>query len=337
MNTPVGRKLSSVAGAVLLWLAAIALINSSVVSSHGNLAGSCSGVPRRFLLAANGDVAEGRRRYAATAEWRRRERIDSILHEPHPNFDLIKRHYPHFFHLRGKRNEPVYYESPAKMNLEALKAAGLSMADLLRHYAFLTEFMWSSNVEPSDEGKSIYVIDLDGIRLQDFVGDVVRFVKSAADFTSKHYPERSGNIFVVNVPRWFNVIWRVVKPVVDPVTLEKIQILPRGDDEGIRLALLEKIPLENIPPEYGGGSVPLGYSPEERKLAGLMRHNNYHLTPPSGHWNHPGFEHELQTCTFCAYQQPPAQPHHQYQKASGQSDSCRPPPSPHRGWQQETS
>ena len=63
-----------------------------------------------------------------------------------------------------------------------------------------------------------------------------------------------------------------VKPMVDEVTLQKINIL-RGKEE-IFNALLEKIPIENIPPEYGGQSMPLGHSPEEHALRELMQHNN---------------------------------------------------------------
>jgi len=68
------------------------------------------------------------------------------------------------------------------------------------------------------------------------------------------------------------VIWGVVKPMVDPVTLEKIYIL-RGQDE-IREAMEERMPIESIPPEYGGKSMPLGESPEEKLLHELMEHNN---------------------------------------------------------------
>lgn len=59
---------------------------------------------------------------------------------------------------------------------------------------------------------------------------------------------------------------------VDEVTLKKINIL-RGKEQ-IFNALLEKIPIENIPPEYGGQSMPLGQSPEEHALRELIMHNN---------------------------------------------------------------
>ena len=59
---------------------------------------------------------------------------------------------------------------------------------------------------------------------------------------------------------------------VDEVTLKKISIV-RGKDEAFA-ALSEKIPVTNIPPEYGGRSMKLGDSPEEQSLRDLIRHNN---------------------------------------------------------------
>jgi len=68
------------------------------------------------------------------------------------------------------------------------------------------------------------------------------------------------------------MIWKVIKPMVDDATLEKISIV-RGQG-AVYAALCEKIPPENIPPEYGGSSIPLGESPEEYALRDLVRYNN---------------------------------------------------------------
>ena len=226
--------------------------------------------PIRYLRAAKGDPIHGRERYESTMAWRKQERMDTILDEPFIYFQMVKKYYPHFYHLRGKNNEPVYYESPAKTDLKKLKKAGMKMDDLLRYYALVTEYMWK-RIEPSEEGKSIYVIDLDGIRVMDFVGDVIDFVKKTSSFTAAHYPERSGTIFVINVPSWFNIIWKVVSPMADEVTRRKIRIL-RGK-ENILNDLLTRIDMDNIPCDYGGQSMPLGQSPEEIMFAADMMEN----------------------------------------------------------------
>ena len=227
-------------------------------------------LPLRFLRAGKNDPIEGQRRYEQTLAWRKEYGMDNIINMPHPNFELIKQHYPQYFHLRGRNNEPVWYEKPPQVNLRAMANAGVDLNAVLRHYAMVTEFGWQY-LEPDDMGRSITVIDLDGIKMTDFVGEVVDFTKKCSAFTGDHYPERAGYVFVINVPYWFNVIWSVVKNFIDPVTLQKISIV-RGE-KAIKAAMLERIPIENIPPEYGGESMPLGQSPEEQTLRAFMIHN----------------------------------------------------------------
>ncbi len=228
-------------------------------------------LPIRFLRAGKGDPEEGWLRYEATLKWRQEYGIDNILTDSHPNFDLIKKNYPHYYHLRGRQGEPVFFEQPPKTNLQAMKDGGVVLDGLLRHYAMVTEFQWQF-VERDDFARSITVLDLEGMRMRDFVGECIEYVRRCSEFTGQHFPERAGYVFVINVPGWFAMIWNVVKPMVDEVTLKKINIL-RGKKE-IFEALLEKIPIENIPPEYGGESVHLGESPEEELLHDLMHHNN---------------------------------------------------------------
>ena len=227
--------------------------------------------PIRFLLAGKNDPVEGTRRYQATLKWRKENGMDTILTEPHPDFELIKQHYPHYYHLHGHEGQPVFFELPPRTNLAALRAGGVDLKKLLHHYAMVTEFQWQC-LERHDRARSITVIDLQGMRMTDFVGECVDYVRKSSEFTSQNYPERAGTVLVVNVPGWFKMIWNVVKPLIDEVTLQKIQIL-RGKEE-IFKALVSKIPIENIPPEYGGQSMPLGQAPQEELLRDLMQHNN---------------------------------------------------------------
>ena len=37
---------------------------------------------------------------------------ETVLTTPHPNFDIIKKYYPHMFHFPDKHGHLVYYEMP---------------------------------------------------------------------------------------------------------------------------------------------------------------------------------------------------------------------------------
>ncbi|KAJ8575932.1 hypothetical protein ON010_g3277 [Phytophthora cinnamomi] len=243
---------------------------SGSTSGHSVTALEATGsVPMRFILAEKGDETKALERYNETTEWRREEGVDQLLEEPSPHFKIIKENYPHYYHKRGKNGEPVYYEKPGKINLKALKNAGLTLDDLMHNYLMITEFLWQV-IEQDDNRKGISVLDVDGIGISDFAGEAVEYVRKAASVSGKHYPERCAYIFVINVPSWFSMIWNTVKGMVDDVTREKV-IIVRGKKK-IFEALSERIPVENIPVEYGGTSD--GKSPEEDLLFNLMAYVN---------------------------------------------------------------
>lgn len=184
----------------------------------------------------------------------------------------FSKNYLHYFHGTGYHGEPVFYEMPAKTNLKALREGGVGLLLLLRYYSFITEFQWQY-LNRDDKASSIFVVDMEGIRLTDFVGETREFVVTAALLSAQHYPERGGKVLLINAPRWFKMIWRLIRPVVAKSTLNKIFIL-RGEEE-IKRKLREYVPLDQIPREYGGTSpIPLGESREEKLLAELVKHNN---------------------------------------------------------------
>ncbi|KDO34013.1 hypothetical protein SPRG_01287 [Saprolegnia parasitica CBS 223.65] len=227
-------------------------------------------VPQRYMNAVKGDPAAALVRWEDTLAWRKEEGVDGILDEPMPFFRLIKQNYPHYYHKRGLHNEPVYYEKPGKIDLKLLRTEGVTLENLIRNYTMISEFLWRV-VEKDDNQKCITVIDVEGIGMADFGGEVVDYIRKASSFTGKHYPERCAYIFVVNVPMWFNMIWKVVQGMIDEVTREKVTIV-RGKS-AIYEALVKRIPVENIPVEYGGQSE--GKSPEEEVLFKLMDFNNH--------------------------------------------------------------
>jgi hypothetical protein len=255
--------------------------------------------PLRFLRAGKDDPVEGTRRYKATLKWRKENAINTILVEPHPDFELIKQHYPHYYHLQGHHGESVFFELPPRTNLAALRTGGVNVKKLLHHYAMVTEFQWQY-LDRDDLARSITVIDLQGMRMTDFVGECVDYVRKCSEFTSQNYPERAGFVFVVNVPGWFKMIWNVVKPMIDEVTLKKIQIL-RGKEE-IFQALMSKIPIQNIPPEYGGQSMPLGQAPQEELMRELIQHNNNVAKGDHSCGGRNGNGNGAPPCRFCTWQ-----------------------------------
>lgn len=99
-------------------------------------------IPQRFIVGCDGDLREARRRWDLTRKWREAEGINTILQEPQPYFTTIKTLWPHYICGRGISGHAVYYERPGDIELDQMKARGISLSDLLRHWIFITEYFW---------------------------------------------------------------------------------------------------------------------------------------------------------------------------------------------------
>ncbi len=66
--------------------------------------------------------------------------------------------------------------------------------------------------------------------------------------SQNYYPERLGRMYLINTNWLFTGVWRMVRPLLDPVTVEKIHVLGGNYQKD----LLAQIPAENLPKEFGG-------------------------------------------------------------------------------------
>lgn len=208
-----------------------------------------STVPPLFLQACDNDAAESSKRWEATKLWRASEGVDSILTEPQPHFHAIKTYYPHYVCGRGKLGHCVYYERLGELQMAPLKARGVTVSLLLRHWIFVTEYQWR-HVAPEPTACSIAVLDMEGCTFNSLTsGDMLELGRKMISIANAHYPERSYVVFMVNVPSWYSFCWRLAKPLVNEKTQAKIKILSKRE---LLAGLLEHIDLSEIPIYYGG-------------------------------------------------------------------------------------
>lgn len=230
-------------------------------------------MPQRFIDCEKGNVEKGKKRWLETIAWRRENDMKNILRRPHPKFHIITKHYPHWFHLKSAKGLPCYYEQPGKINLKALKKEGITMEDLLYHYRFITEFLWVYvNPHEPPQGQGITVLDIDGITMTSIGGQVLEFIKKASSFTGAHYPERCAHIFILNVPWYFNRIWKMLTTFLDPVTVAKTHLVSSDKER----AEMQELIGASQPVMFGGKAdmCPLGESPETKQLLELIERLN---------------------------------------------------------------
>jgi hypothetical protein len=91
------------------------------------------------------------------------------------------------------------------------------------------------------------IMDLKGVGISK-APQVYSYVKQASSLSQNYYPERLGRLYLINAPWGFSGVWSVVKGWLDPVTVQKIHVL----GSGYQKELLEQVPAENLPKQFGG-------------------------------------------------------------------------------------
>ena len=89
---------------------------------------------------------------------------------------------------------------------------------------------------------SCTILDLKNVGIKAF-WNVKDYVQETSNIGQNYYPETMGKFYIINAPWAFTAVWAVIKPWLDEVTVEKIDIIGSSYKE----KLLAQIPAENLP------------------------------------------------------------------------------------------
>jgi hypothetical protein len=51
------------------------------------------------------------------------------------------------------------------------------------------------------------------------------YIKQSLAIDNDHYPELLRRMYIVNAPGYFSFFWKIIKPMFDPTTAEKVRLL----------------------------------------------------------------------------------------------------------------
>uniref|UniRef100_A0A7S3YHI5 CRAL-TRIO domain-containing protein n=1 Tax=Heterosigma akashiwo TaxID=2829 RepID=A0A7S3YHI5_HETAK len=136
------------------------------------------------------------------------------------------------------------------MDLETLWENEVSEYLFFQHIIFCLEYCWE-NLCPLETSRITVIVDLNGLSTTDLVGEKMKLMSKTLEMIGQHYPERSFQILILNAPGWYSWLFSVVKPLLRVKTQRKIQVVKTNQ---VVQTLMEKIPFDQLPKEYGGGS-----------------------------------------------------------------------------------
>ncbi|GAB4815034.1 hypothetical protein N2152v2_002080 [Parachlorella kessleri] len=242
-------------------------------------------VAERFLIGW-GTPAQAYTGLVDMVDWMRQQGLEGVSEKPQPHFHVIKRHYTHGIYGRSRNDCPVEVECMGqwKAAYNGIRRDGVSEQALLHHLCFIYEYTFTHvDPRPLPHGKTVKIIDLEGLCMGDLRSDAVKFLTKVGALLNLNYPQRLHRCFLVNAPTWWAVVWRMVSPMIAKKTREQMFLFGKTDQEAMRKAILEEVAPDQLPEQYGGTcKTPLYESRYERQLAQHVQRVNGTAAPASG-------------------------------------------------------
>lgn len=231
----------------------------------------------RYLRANNFDVNKATKHMTDNIAWRAHHKVSELVHRRpeellgFPMEDLTKV-LPHWHSGFDKTGRPVIYKQYGKFDATRIKAlAGGSFDNLIRYHIWeqeaISRMFRDQTLARGELVETLTgIIDVKDMSMFQITSDFLAMVKLLAEVDQKQYPETMGRVFIINVPSVFPLVWRGIKPWLDPITAAKIVVMS-GKRE-YEPVLADFIGKENLPANYGGDMPPL--SPDIHPFALTM-------------------------------------------------------------------
>ncbi|KAL6073077.1 putative CRAL-TRIO domain-containing protein C3H8.02 [Balamuthia mandrillaris] len=247
---------------------------------------------KRFLRARDQDLDRAYAMFTASLKWRSEVGADTLLDTCpilNENFVALRQYWPGRVHYTDDKGAPVLIERVGCVDIRGLVTA-IPEDDLVNFHVYTQEEMRSIRADCSRQRQkniweNIIVEDLAGLSWKHIYTPAMDLLKRIIQIDEANYPESLKHYYVINAPKFINILYRAISPWLDPKTLSKVRIYGGNYQE----ALLKDIPKERLPKEYGGtctscsneDRLPYGWSEQEYQLLIASTHcHTARVTPP---------------------------------------------------------
>ncbi|CAF1377710.1 unnamed protein product [Adineta steineri] len=218
----------------------------------------------RFLRARKWNTTHTIKSILEMIQWRIDNRVDLILEDQSAKYrmELYQKMAPSTYHGRTKAHLPLYIEKTGQIDVDEMLNKFTNEEFIQCHIYWLEYNCQLAREHGRQFGQHIESIaciyDLNGMKMD--VRKLLNPGKQCLYIDDNYYPERLGQLIVLNPPTIFPALWNLVKHFIDPVTKKKIMILKKGNEKAT--TLLQYIDSDQLPSEYGGSCHSCTTSPD---------------------------------------------------------------------------
>jgi len=207
----------------------------------------------RFLRARDFDLTKTYEMFSNCEKWRESINIDELcINFEFPEEKEVQKLYPRFYHKVDKFGRPVYIEQLGPLDLKTLFNV-TTEEKMINHHVYEYEKLIHKRFPACSKRAGYHIetsctiMDLKKVGLFQFA-KAFSFIKSSSAIAQDYYPEMLGQMFIINAPLLFTSTWKLITPLLDPVTVKKIKILGGKYESEI----FKVIDPENFPKFLGG-------------------------------------------------------------------------------------
>jgi len=207
----------------------------------------------RFLRARDFDLNKTYEMFSNCEKWRESIKIKDLCKNfEFPEEEEVHKLYPRFYHKVDKFGRPIYIEQLGPLDLKKLFNV-TTEEKMINHHVYEYEKLIHKRFPACSKRAGYHIetsctiMDLKKVGLFQFA-KAFSFIKSSSVIAQDYYPEMLGQMFIINAPLLFTSTWKLITPLLDPVTVKKIKILGGKYENEI----FEVIDPENFPKFLGG-------------------------------------------------------------------------------------
>jgi CRAL/TRIO domain len=94
---------------------------------------------------------------------------------------------------------------------------------------YVNEYLWQIVESKNALATMTGIIDMQGLNLAVIrKKDIMNFLKEFVRTMDSHYPQRAHKTLILNAPKWFNILYKIVSPLLRESTKSRIEIHARG-------------------------------------------------------------------------------------------------------------
>jgi len=205
----------------------------------------------KFLRARQRDVSKAADMFLNNLYFRETYGVDDLIRQtPMPFNDLYESILAHNIHRPDKEGRPIYLQRTGLINPSDFVTRVDEELLVLGHMHFMERCMIAMEQSSIANHKRvetlITAIDTKGLYLGH--SKMVKMFKTTTGCDQWFYPETLGAFYMLNAPSLLPTVYGLIKPLLDPVTQEKIHLLS-GRSMNV---ILDKLGAQHVPKEYGG-------------------------------------------------------------------------------------